>query len=187
MIKIALTAMLLLLAGTATYADSLDLNFHDDAVRVVYGSPIGDEARGMDGELGVLYTENSENSDLLAHAGFLVSGQSRNGHQTFRIGLGSRLILADMDSHEAGAFAFGGRMRFSPLTRVGLGADIWYAPDITTFLDGERMHEYALRVDYQLLPHAFVYAGYRHVEIRLENSFDYELDSHSHIGMQFFF
>ncbi|SCZ65658.1 YfaZ family outer membrane protein [Thiohalomonas denitrificans] len=187
MIKTTVTTMLLLSVAGTTYADSFDINLHDDAVQMVYGTPVGDEARGMDGELGVLYTDDSGNSDLLAHAGFLVSGQSRNGHQTFRIGLGSRLILADMDSHQAGAFAFGGRMRFSPMERVGLGGDIWYAPDITTFMDGDRMHEYSLRVDYQLLPHAFVYAGYRHVEIELEDASEYELDSHSHLGMQLFF
>ena len=68
-----------------------------------------------------------------------------------------------------------------------LKAQINFGPDITTFGDAERFWDFNTRAEYEVLPEAAVYLGYRKVETRLERKVDVDLDKGWHIGLRMTF
>lgn len=168
-------------------ADSLDVNIHDNALRVTYATALGAPERGLQLDGGYLYAKNPGESDHLLHVGLQVAGQNWSNAGTFDIGVGGRLIYADTKPGNALDLAFGGHVRFSPINRIGIGGQIFYAPKITSTLDSEEYTEWRVTADYQLLTQAFVYVGYRHVETKFKNKGTYVLDDNLNLGMKLLF
>ena len=184
-------ALVCALGATPVLADSIDINLHDDAIRATY-TGVMQRTRGLSGEVGLLYAEDKNNdSETLVHGGLLVSGENWSKSGTFDIAIGGRLLYASFDAspnnEELLALAFGGRVRFSPVPRLGIGGHFSYAPDITAFMDSEAYEEYGLRLDYQILPQAFVYLGYRKIEVDFGFPENVELDDNGHIGFKMAF
>ncbi len=167
-------------------ADTLDLNLHDDALRATYSRAVG-ASRGLEMDIGYLYVEERSEDANMFHAGLQVTGQNWSKQGNFDIGVGGRVVFVDAGPFEGSNIAVGGRVRFSPMPRVGLGGSLYYAPNITSFMDSEEYVEWNLAVDYQLLTQAFVYLGYRKVEIDVENGGTAELDDHLHLGLRMTF
>lgn len=71
---------------------------------------------------------------------------------------------------------------FTYPTRVGL--EVSWAPDIATFVDGERVLDVLARVEVDLSTWATAFAGYRHLEVDLEDEDDVELDSTLQAGVR---
>ncbi len=67
-------------------------------------------------------------------------------------------------------------------TRVGL--EVSWAPDIATFVDGERVLDVLARVEVDLSTWATAFVGYRHLEVDLEDEDDVELDSALQAGVR---
>lgn len=174
------------LAATAV-ADSLDINLHSDALRATYGHALGNPSRGLDLDVGYLYVENPHHNDHLLHAGLLVSGKNWSKAGDFDIGLGGRLIVADTKPGDGAAVAFGGRVRFSPLQRIGIGGEVFYAPKITSFSDSEGYKEWTVTADYQLLTQGYVYVGYRRVELDIKDKDTVLIDDNLNVGMKLLF
>ncbi|GAB4297606.1 MAG: hypothetical protein Kow0096_15720 [Thiohalomonadaceae bacterium] len=164
-------------------ADTLDVNLHGDALRATYSRPVG-ATRGLDMDVGLLHVEENGYDANVIHAGLQVAGMNWSKQGNFNISLGGRAVFADVEEFEGGHVAFGGSVRFSPMPRVGFGGSLYYAPNITSFLDAEEYTEWGLFADYQLLTQAYVYVGYRNVEVDAENGGSAELDDHVHIGMR---
>jgi hypothetical protein len=177
------SAFLLAAMSSSAAADSLDINLHDEALRATY-AVIPPAKRGVEVEVGHYFNEDDQ---YVSHAGMHVSGENWSKRGVFELGLGGRLIYVNTDPLDAGALAIGARLRFSPVQRVGLGASVYYAPQIVTFLDGENYSEVSVNLDYQLLPQAFVYVGYRNIELDFEGVRDVELDDKVHVGMKLLF
>lgn len=168
---------------TQAAADTLDVNLHSDALRATYGHPVG-ASRGLDMDIGLLYAEKRGDDAKVVHAGLQVAGMNWSKQGNFHISLGGRAVLVDVGSFDGGHVAFGGSVRFSPMPRVGFGGSLYYAPNITSFLDADEYTEWGLFADYQVLTQAHVYLGYRHVEVGAEKGGSAELDDHVHIGMR---
>lgn len=180
-----LVSLAFLLTSGAALADSLDVNIHDDALRIVYGASVNSVSRGAEVELGHMY--NNED-DYVSHIGFIVSGENWSNAGVFDIGLGGRALRISADPLDVTALALGGRVRFSPIHRVGVGAFVFHAPDIVAFDDAEAYTEYGVRFDYQLLPQGFVYLGYRNIELKMENwDSAVQIDDNGHVGMRLLF
>jgi hypothetical protein len=174
------------MAAAQVAADTLDLNLHGDALRATYSRGIG-AGRGLDLDAGYLYAKNPAQTDHLLHVGLQVAGQNWSKQGNFDIGLGGRAVFVDTKPGNSAAIAFGGQVRFSPLPRVGFGGSLFYAPKITSFLDGEGYLEWSAAADYQLLTQAFVYVGYRKVETDIKNAGTYTVDDNLHVGMRLTF
>ncbi len=181
-------ALLCAFAVTPVMADSIDVNLHDDAIRGTYTMQLT-STKGLSGEVGLLYAEDqANNSEMLLHAGVLVSGENWSKSGTFDIAMGARLVYASPDPFDMAALAFGGRVRFSPVPRLGIGGHFYYAPDITSFMDSDEYQEMGLRLDYQVLPQAFVYLGHRTVQIEFVGvPGDVEMDDEAHVGFKMLF
>ncbi len=180
-------ALLCAMSATPVLADSIDVNLKSDALRATYTMQL-QSTKGLSGEVGLLYTEESNNdSDLILHGGMMVSGENWSKSGTFDISLGGRLLYATPGNLDMLAVAFGGSARFSPIPRLGIGAHFYYAPDITAFMDSDSYREVGLRVDYQVLPQAFVYLGTRDIEVDFGDAGNWEADSGIHIGYRMMF
>lgn len=177
----------LVLVAQPVMADSLDLNIHSDAIRATYARAIGQAERGLEFDAGLLHAENPGETQDLVHAGLMVSGQNWSKQGNFDISLGGRAVAADLKAGNVLAAAVGGRVRFSPINRFGIGGDVFYAPKITSFLDSEEYTEWNVRADYQLLAQGFIYIGYRRVETKIKDKGTYQIDDNVHLGMKLLF
>ena len=166
-------------------ADSLDLNLHDDALRVTYST--GAFHQGLDLDLGYLYAKKRGQTGHVAHVGLQVAGQNLSDQGEFDVGLGGRLVYTDTNSGEGGNLALGGTVRFSPINLVGLNGSLFYAPRIASFMDSDGYREWGVSVDYQALARGFVYLGYRNVETRIKDRGTHEIDDSLHVGMKLLF
>ena len=176
-----------MVSGQAAVADSIDINLHNDAIRATYTGNIA-STKGLSGEAGVLYVEPSKgDGEALLHGGVLISGENWSKSGTLDISMGARVVYASPEPVDLMAIAFGGRLRFSPIPRLGIGGHFFYAPDITSFLDSEEYREVGLRLDYQVLPQAFVYLGHRDIEVDFGGPQDWEFDSEAHLGFKMTF
>lgn len=175
------------LGTTSVLADSIDVNLHDKAIRGTYTMQLPN-TKGLSAEAGLLYAEddNGDNETML-HGGLLVSGENWSQSGTFDIALGGRVVYASPGNVDLLALAFGGRVRFSPVPRLGIGGHFYYAPQITSMLDSEEYREVGLRLDYQILPQAFVYVGHRTIEADFGTPGKWELDDDVHIGFKMTF
>lgn len=180
--KAAFAVAWLSLAGSAA-ADSFDINLHEDAVRGTYTMEEG-AGNGTEVEVGLLYNSADE---IMAHIGAHVSGQNWSKKGTFDIRIGGRALTYDSVLGDAYGLALGARVRFSPVKRVGVSGHAYYGPDIIMWGDGRRYVETGIRADYQLLPQAFVYVGYRQVEFDMDLANDVEADESAHVGMLLLF
>ena len=179
--------MLCALGSSAAFADSIDVNLHDDAIRGTYEMQLP-STKGLSADIGLLYAEDRNNdSEMMLHGGVLVSGENWSQSGTFDIAIGGRLVYATPGPLDMAALAFGGRVRFSPVPRLGIGGHVYFAPDITAFMDSEGYQEVGLRLDYQLLPQAFVYLGHRTIEVDFGGPVEAELDDEAHIGFKMLF
>lgn len=182
--------MLLGAVSTTAVADNIDVNLREDAIRASYSLDLTKYGyNGLSADFGFMYNEDKKQlNDTMYHVGLNVSGENWSEKGTFDISLGGRFIYTSPDNVDLGALAFGGQVRFSPIHRVGIGAHIYYAPGITSFMDADRYSETGVRVDYQVLPQAFVYLGYRNIEVDIEDGAnDVELDEGTHIGFKLLF
>ncbi len=180
-------ALLCALAATPVLADSIDVNLHNDAIRGTYTAQLP-STKGLSGEAGLLYVEDkAKNGETMLHLGVLVSGENWSQSGTFDIAMGARMVYASPADLDMLALAFGGRVRFSPVPRLGIGGHFYYAPDITSFMDSNEYQEVGVRLDYQVLPQAFVYVGHRRVTADLGFSRDWELDDEVHVGFKMMF
>lgn len=174
-----------LVIAAPAVADSLDLNLHDDALRITYATDAFHE--GLDLDMGYLYAKKRNQSGHVAHMGLQVGGKNWSDQGEFDVGLGGRLVYTDTRNGDGANLALGGTVRFTPFHLVGFNAALFYAPNITSFLDSERYKEWSVSVDYQLLARGFVYLGYRNVETRIENLGTHEIDDSLHLGMKLMF
>lgn len=186
MVLRVLGVVLGVMAAAQAAADTLDFNLHNDALRATYSRAIG-ASKGLDLDMGYLYAKNPAQTDHLLHVGLQVSGQNWSKQGNFDIGLGGRVVYVDTKPGNSANIAVGGHVRFSPVQRLGFGGSLYYAPKITSFLDSEEYVEWNLSVDYQLLTKAFVYVGYRKVEVDIKNKSRYEVDDNLHVGMRLMF
>lgn len=176
-------AAALLLVSSGVTADSFDINLHEEAARLTYAA-IPPTKRGLEVELGHMFNEDDQ---FVSHVGALVSGENWSKRGVFDIGLGGRLVYVYTDLFDEAALAIGLRVRFFPVQRLGFGGSVFYAPQIVTFMDGENYQEASVSMEYQLLPQAFVYVGYRNIEVDFDKAQDVELDDKFHIGMKLLF
>lgn len=185
---------LMLAASSIAGADSLDFSLNDEAVRLVYAHNLDTATKGLSIDGGWLYTSEIEvdgtkvdSSENLFHLGMMVSGENWSEKGSFDISVGGRMAYTSPDDGDLLSLALGGDVRFSPMERVGFGGHLFYSPAILSFMDSDGYMEYGLRVDYQLLPQAFAYLGYRMVEMDVEDGPDVEFDNSFNIGLKMMF
>ncbi|MES2661692.1 MAG: YfaZ family outer membrane protein [Pseudomonadota bacterium] len=158
-------AMLLTSTAIATAAE-LDLGLSNDAVRVGFQSQVPNRDLNWFGNYA--HAEDAGNHFDL---GILAKGRSNASTGLQEAGLGGKIIFLNGDSDVSGSgVAVGGFVahRFAEANLLKFRGELFYAPDIISFSDVDGYIELGLRLEYQLLDNADIYAGYRMMEYDIE-------------------
>lgn len=185
---LTLAVSMLLLTTPAAKADTFDVNLNDDSVQFLYLSPFTSDV-GLSGaqlEFGMLYTEED---DYLGIIGLDIKGEAGSGSPGLVAGVGLRGYGIGTSRADIGALAVGGMVHYSPpsLSRLGLVGQIYYSPEILTFMDGKHLISTEVRVEYKVLTQAVVYVGYRNIDADLDNGGDIDIDDGGHLGIRYMF
>ena len=172
----------LLASSVAATAGGIDLNVRDEAVQLQYATSTPTATQVHVGFL------NTKDHDWLADWGLIVRGPLNFARM--RAGVGLKAVGARLDHEEIAAIALGGELRLPllPLSdRLALVARVYAAPNVITYGDGTRYLESGARLEYELIPDATVYIGYRRMTFDLETRSDAVLDSGFHAGLRLSF
>lgn len=176
-------AFLALLAGGADAA-GLDISLSNETAYLVYLIDSGSLGYGgADIGFGFFYNEDD---DYMLTANVMVVG-TLGDRRDLQFGVGAKAYGADLDNdEEAVAIGIGGQARyvFQTRTPVGIVAEAYVAPGITSFGDTESAREFNVRAEIEVLPSTRGYIGYRYLEFDLEDVDDVELDEHAHLGIR---
>ena len=185
LIALVLCAMI----SSSLYARTFDINLSSDAAQFKYASLIGATNYGRT-ELGFGFLYN-EDDNMLGEISLLVIDEAGTKSPGLELGVGPKLYIADPDdpSIDFVAIGLGGQLRYKNLNvpRVVYGASLFYAPSIVSFGDADQMYEFDMRIEYELLPTANIYLGYRSIQADIKNRKDIEIDESAMIGLQFKF
>ncbi len=166
----------------------LDINLNGHVVQFQYSTPVKGTTHFNKGKLNASALFNSS-GDYVLGAGARVSGAAGTGSPGLDVGVGAKVFGGDVDSRGVIALTLNGLARYSPppLPRLGILGDIYYAPDIVTFVDATSFFQGEVRVEYEVLPESYVYVGYRRLRIDLRGRAGATVDSRAHIGIQIHF
>ena len=187
--RLFLTIMLSVFS-LAAVGQSLDMNLSNDTAEIRLNIfPAGSTRFGeTQVNLGLLYTTDE---DYVGTAGLMVVGETGSGSPGLEAGVGVRLFGGTTEKdNDFVSLTVSGLLRYSPpaLDRLKLGVYIDYSPKIVTFMDGENFINYGVRVGYEVLQQAQIYAGYRRMDLDASGRDSNDtIDSGGHIGLEFYF
>lgn len=186
----SLISVSLFAVSVTAFADAFDINLRDTSAQLQYkaamgGSNLGKSELGM----GVLY--NQKNS-LMGEVGVLVKDDLGGNAPGVSLGFGLKVLAAKIKpvNVNASALAIGGLVRYSPPVepRLGFVAQTYLSPNIITFGGADRFLETGARVEYEAIPQASVYLGYRSISFNVKNTNrNVTLDEGFHIGIKMMF
>ena len=182
-----IVALSLLISSTAAVADTIDFNLRDNSVQLQYIAPMGRDTLGSS-ELhaGFLYTNNHSR---FGDFGLLVKGGIGDSGSGVTAGVGLKGLVASVNHNDVLAIALGGQVRFAipSVSRLNVVGQLYYSPNIVTYSAADRFAEAGARVEYELIPQASVYLGYRKISFSLKSKSDAVLDRGFHVGVKMSF
>lgn len=171
----------LAVAGSAQ-ADRLDINLADHALGIEYDN--ARLARDLHLNLGTVHHE--DDGDIV-WMGVQVEQKQAN----FRTMLGARGYYIDTPHHEwSDALALGGGVVANLLgdERLTAGAEIWYAPAVTSGRGADNLSHFAATIGYKLMDNAKVTAGWREIRTEYKNSdHTHTIDRGFNVGVSLLF
>lgn len=184
---VSTTSLAIAMASAPAGAGALDINLGDNSAQIQYSSAMGRDSLGKsEFHMGFLYTDQD---NLLGDVGILVKNDVGTGLPGVTVGIGVKGVMATTDNSDALALALGTQVRFSPsaASRFGIAGQFYFAPNIVTFRDADRFIETGVRLEYEILPQAVAYLGYRKIKFGLETGPDAVLDEGAHVGVKIAF
>ena len=151
---------------------------------------------GADIGFGVLLNEHN---DVMANGSILVSGSSAGDVKALHFGVGAKLYAGDINGPDesrvdiqGGAVAIGGQIRyvFPGSTPLAILGEAFFAPEVTSISEFDRLLEYRVALELEVTPSARAYIGYRVLEVQFDSfgrTVDYDVDDSANIGVRFEF
>ena len=178
--------------STPALADSVDINLRDTSAQFQYISSLGTDPLGHTKfHAGILYVNRN---NTLGDFGLMVQDELGDNAPGFSVGVGVKGLVAKVtgDSpfvNRTSAIALGGLVRYSPpaTQRLGIVGELYLSPNIVTFGDANRYVESNVRVEYEVIPQAVAYVGYRRIEFGLNNRPNVILDEGVNLGVRISF
>jgi hypothetical protein len=180
----------LLTACTTAMADTIDLNLRNSSVQFQYNSAMGRDTLGKtEFFVGGLYSDTNNSHNTLGDIGLMVKDELGGNAPGFSVGVGIKGLFAHTQGTNESALALGGMIRYSPpsLPRLGIGGQLYFSPNITTFGDADRYEETLLQLEYVIIPNAAAYIGYRDISFNLNNGPNTTVDQGAFIGVRMSF
>jgi hypothetical protein len=178
--------------STAALADTVDINLRDTSAQFQYISSLGRDPLGKTKfHVGVLYRNRN---NMLGDFGLVVQDELGDNAPGFSVGVGIKGVVAKVSGdtplvNRTSAMALGGLVRYSPpaTQRLGVVGEIYLSPNIVTFGDANRYVESNVRAEYEVIPQAVAYVGYRRIEFGINNRPNEILDEGVNIGVRISF
>lgn len=183
-------AMSMLVVTTSTFADAIDLNLRDSSAQLQYKAAMGGTNMGKtEFSMGAIYTQKN---NLMGDIGILVKDDLGGNAPGVSVGVGLKALSARIKpvNASASAIALGGLVRYSPPAerRLGFVGQLYLSPNIITFGGADRYLETGARIEYEIIPQAQVYLGYRNISFTLKNTgVNTTFDEGVHIGVRMAF
>ena len=174
------------IAANVVYAQALDVNLNDDTAEFRYITPVGYENSFGGAELDFGFMSTSTD-DVMGIVGFQAVDEAGSATPGLRVGVGVKGFAGTIDSNDIYAVTLGGNARLPVFNRVAIYGDFHYAPNVVTFGDAERLLFITAHLEYEILPQATVYVGYRKLHVNLSEGGHVSIDNGAHIGIQFNF
>lgn len=181
-----LFALSLLATSTSILADTIDINLRDNSVQLQYIAPMGRDTLGST-ELHAGFLYNNDN-DRFGDFGLLVKGSAGRG-TGITAGVGLKGLVSTVGDKSAAALALGGQIGYvlPAFPRVGIVGQLYFSPNIVTYRDAERFSEGVVRLEYEVIPQASAYLGFRRISFGIINGSDVVLDNGFHAGVRISF
>jgi hypothetical protein len=178
--------------STAALADTVDINLRDTSAQFQYISSLGRDPLGNTKfHAGVLYVNRN---NMLGDFGLVVQDELGDNAPGFSVGIGIKGVVAKVTGggtivSSTSAMALGGLVRYSPpaTQRLGLVGEVYLSPNIVTFGDANRYIESNVRAEYEVIPQAVAYVGYRRIEFGINNRPNEILDEGVNLGVRISF
>ncbi len=191
MLSRSIVALSLLALATTAMADTVDLNLRNSSAQFQYSAAMGREALGKtELHIGGLYSSHANNTkNTLGDFGIVVKDEVGSQVPGFSVGVGIKGLVAHTQGTNESGVAIGGLIRYSPpgMSRLGIVGQVYFAPNITTFGDADRYVESVARFEFDVIPTAAAYIGYRNIKFSLNNGPDVTLDEGAFIGVRMSF
>jgi len=176
---------LTIVACAPAFAQSFDVDLSNDSAQFRYISMAGN-ATGFGNtevDMGLFY---STDDDVLGMLGLLVADEAGSASPGLVAGVGVKAFAATVDQNEVIALSIGGQLRYHPpaFSRLGIAVQGHISPDVVTFVDADKFYYVSGRVEYEVLPQALVYVGYRKIRADLTTGPEVDIDNGGHIGLQ---
>lgn len=180
-----LTGVMFFATSTATMANELDLALSEDTASVEFR--MDSNLIGTGGSEFSIAGVFNQTDDFVSSVGLLMRGMAA-GDLPYHFGLGGRLYLAHLDrpDEDIPALALGGEGAYiipgnMPSALVG---ELYYAPSVSTFNDGEDLLDVRLRFELEVVPSAKAFIGYRNVVVGIKDRPSYDVDENIHGGIR---
>ncbi len=189
-LKPLLIGSVCMMAAGGAVGGALDANLNNDSARLALSWMTAPSPNALEGEASIYYNTDSYYVGTL---GVRVVGETGRQGNPLEAGVGGKLIgitSGDDDNLDAVGLGLGFGLRYYPVSvnRLALGGQIHYAPEIVAFGDVNNILEGIATVEYQVLPQAFAYVGYRVLKVeREDNGKSQDVDEGAHVGMRILF
>lgn len=184
-----ISAVILMVSASMAQASGFDVqlsgetaqfNFRSDSSTLGYG--------GADINAGFFYNEDN---DFVLNAGVKATG-SPASEQPITFGVGAQAYLMSIDGGVGSdasvqAVGVGGEVKFHLPGRMpmAVAGEVYVAPAITTFGDGDGMLDANVRFEIEVMPGTVGYIGARSFQVEPDGGGDdYELDESVHFGFR---
>lgn len=168
------------------FGQAIDVNLSDTSAEVEFKNPLGLNAfKRAYYDIGFLYKDDKKNNTM-GQVGFEVSGPAGSNVVGLDVGAGAKAYLASIADYDVVAVTLGLMARYAPPTanRFAMTFRANYAPDITTFNDGDNFFVRSARFGYEILPDVEIYTGYRKITAGIENRPDAKMVEGWHVGIE---
>lgn len=197
MLRKALIVTTLLVPFSNVSAGAIDFRVGQDMAELTFFTQNASFGYGgADIGIGVLFNEYN---DVIANGSILVSGSSAGDVKALHFGVGAKIYAGDINGPDAapvdiqgGAVAIGGQIRyvFPGSTPFAVLGEIFFAPEVTSISEWDRMLEYRVALELEITPSARAYVGYRVMEVEFDalgSKVGYDVDDSANIGVRFEF
>ncbi|MDH5359889.1 MAG: YfaZ family protein [Gammaproteobacteria bacterium] len=174
-----------LLTSSMAWAGSIDASINDNSVNITVGWVKNQRTPdAMQVQLG--YMHNLQGNRFLS-AGLHVIGETGQSDNPIELGIGGKFM--GIDSNTSGGLyglTIGVEMRYYPksINRLAFSGQFYYGPNVVVSNPASSFQEFGIRAEYQILPQAFTYIGYRTLGVGLAAGGSDNIDNGVHVGFR---
>jgi hypothetical protein len=171
------------------YARSLDFNLSGESVQAKYATLMGATNYGRT-ELGFGFLYH-EDKNYLGEVSLLVIDEAGSKSPGLEAGVGVKFYYGQADEPDVSfsGIGLGGQLRYrhASVPRIIYSGALFYAPGIVSFQDADQIFDAVATIEFEIIPTANVYVGYRYIETEIKNRPDVKIDDNFILGMRFKF